>query len=78
MTINVMRMFEMRSIIVEAKMSDEVGGGTFLLIATGYSHFDICRLVLDKEVLLRNIDEMARLLFILLQVMAVLRLLAFV
>jgi hypothetical protein len=27
MTINVMRMFEMRSIIVEAKMSDEVGGG---------------------------------------------------
>jgi ankyrin repeat protein len=52
MSINVMRMFEMKSIIVKAKRSNEVGGGICLLIAAAYGHFDICRLLLDKGALI--------------------------
>ena len=48
MTSSVKRMLEMRSIDVEAKMSDEVSGGTCLTEAAYHGHLDICRLLIDK------------------------------
>jgi hypothetical protein len=48
MTSSVMRMLEMRSIDVEAKMSEELGGWTCLMQAAAYGHLDICRLLIDK------------------------------
>jgi hypothetical protein len=48
MTSSVMRMLEMRSIDVEAKLRDEVGGDTCLHTAAREGHLDICRLLIDK------------------------------
>jgi hypothetical protein len=48
MTSRVMRMLEMRSIDVEAKMIYEEGGGTCLMQAAANGHLDICRLLIDK------------------------------
>jgi ankyrin repeat protein len=48
MTSSVIRMLEMRSIDVEAKRSDKLGGGTCLMAAASYGHLDICRLLIDK------------------------------
>jgi len=48
MTLSVIRMLEMRSIDVEAKVSDEFGGVTCLMGAAWYGHLDICRLLIDK------------------------------
>ena len=48
MTSSVMRMLEMRSFDVEAKMSVEYGGYTCLMVAVMTDHIDICRLLIDK------------------------------
>jgi hypothetical protein len=42
MTSRVMRMLEMRSIDVEAELSDEVAGATCLMEAVLHGHLDIC------------------------------------
>jgi len=42
MTSRVMRMLEMRSIDVEAELSDEVAGDTCLMEAALHGHLDIC------------------------------------
>jgi len=46
MTLCVMRMLEKRSIDVEAKRSDEVGGWKCLMIARYFGHLDVCRLLI--------------------------------
>jgi hypothetical protein len=48
MTSSVMRMLEMRSIDVEAKRSEELGGWTCLISASYNGHSHICRLLIDK------------------------------
>jgi hypothetical protein len=48
MSSSVMRMLEMRSIDVEAKMSYELGGYTCLMEAAFNGHLDVCRLLIDK------------------------------
>ncbi len=48
MSSSVMRMLEMRSIDVEAKISDELGGMTCLHAAAANGHLDVCRLLIDK------------------------------
>jgi hypothetical protein len=48
MTLSVIRMLEMRSIDMEAKMSVEYGGYTCLMVAVMTDHIDICRLLTDK------------------------------
>jgi hypothetical protein len=47
MTLSEMRMLEMKSIDVEAKLSDELQW-TCLMEAAYFGHFDICRLLVDK------------------------------
>jgi hypothetical protein len=47
MTSSVMRMLEMKSIDVEAKLSDELQW-TCLMEAAYFGHFDICRLLVNK------------------------------
>jgi hypothetical protein len=77
MTSSVMRMLKMRSIDVEAKISDELGGGTCLMGAAMNDNIDICRLLIDKEAQLEA-KGMAGLRFnILLLWKATLRLFAF-
>jgi len=51
MTASVMRMLEMKSIDVEAKLSDRAsneGGWTCLMTAVRRSHLAVCRLLIDK------------------------------
>jgi hypothetical protein len=48
MTSSVMRMLDMRSIDVEAKLSDKLGGATCLHTAAINGHLDTCRLLIDK------------------------------
>ena len=48
MTSSVIRMLEMRSIDVEARLSDELSVATCLMIAASNGHLDFCRLLIDK------------------------------
>jgi hypothetical protein len=57
MTTSVMRMLEMRSIDVEAKRSNEVGGRTCFMIAASHGHLDTCRLLIDKGALIEEKDR---------------------
>jgi len=57
MTSSVIRMLEMRSIDVEARLSDELSIATCLMIAASNGHLDICRLLIDKGVQMEAKDS---------------------
>jgi hypothetical protein len=57
MTSSMKRMLEMKSIDVEAKLSDELGGGTCMKLAAYCGHLDICRLLIDKGAQVNAIDS---------------------
>jgi hypothetical protein len=60
MSSSVMRMLEMRSIDVEAKMSYELGGYTCLMEAAFNGHLDVCRLLIDKGAHIEAKDRYGR------------------
>jgi len=60
MSSSVMRMLEMRSIDVEAKMSYEEGGYTCLMEAAFNGHLDVCRLLIDKGAHIEAKDRYGR------------------